>query len=178
MFEFLGTVMVNDATVVTPDIRTSNGIIHAIDKVILPNGDLPSEVGTGTSDDEVEEELGSGPIACTLDVYTCPDGTSLGREGPDCEFPECPTVDASSTTVAVAAGKASKAVGTKATKTKTYNHVMSMGGGGRVQGPLIAIMVEAINEQSLICKAMGSLCAPNSADFTDFNRLSIDFNRL
>jgi len=104
-----GTVMVNDATVVTPDIRTSNGIIHAIDKVILPNDDLP--------EDETEEELGSGPIACTLDVYTCPDGTTLGREGPDCEFPECPTADASTTTTA-AAGKASKAVGTKATKVK------------------------------------------------------------
>jgi len=102
-----GTVMANDATVVTPDIKTSNGIIHAIDKVILPNGDLP--------EDEIEGELGSGPIACTLDVYTCPDGTVLGREGPDCEFPECPTADASTTAVA---GKASKAVGTKATKVK------------------------------------------------------------
>jgi len=112
-----GSVMVNDATVTLADIRTSNGIIHAIDKVILPNGDLPSEVGTGTSDDEIEEELGSGPIACTLDVYTCPDGTTLGREGPDCEFPECPTADASTTTTAVA-GKASKAISTKATKVK------------------------------------------------------------
>jgi len=106
-----GTVMVNDATVVTPDIKTSNGIIHAIDKVILPNGDLPSETDTDAS------ELGSGPIACTLDVYTCPDGTTLGREGPDCEFPECPTADASTTTTTVT-GKASKAVGTKATKVK------------------------------------------------------------
>ena len=112
-----GTVMVNDATVVTPDIRTSNGIIHAIDKVILPNDDLPSETETGTSDDETEVELGSGPIACTLDVYTCPDGTTLGREGPDCEFPDCPTTDVSTTTAAVA-GKASKAAGTKATKVK------------------------------------------------------------
>ena len=112
-----GTVMVNDATVTLADIKTSNGIIHAIDKVILPNGDLPSEVGTGTSDDETEEELGSGPIVCTLDVYTCPDGTTLGREGPDCEFPECPTADASTTTTTVA-GKASKAIGTKATKVK------------------------------------------------------------
>lgn len=29
-------VMVNDATVVKPDIETANGVIHAIDKVILP----------------------------------------------------------------------------------------------------------------------------------------------
>ncbi|MFT5744349.1 MAG: putative surface protein with fasciclin (FAS1) repeats [Paracoccaceae bacterium] len=29
-------VMVNDANVVTADIETSNGVIHVIDKVILP----------------------------------------------------------------------------------------------------------------------------------------------
>ncbi|MBW4459857.1 MAG: fasciclin domain-containing protein [Nodosilinea sp. WJT8-NPBG4] len=33
-----GEVMVNDAMVVTPDIQASNGIIHGIDKVILPPG--------------------------------------------------------------------------------------------------------------------------------------------
>ena len=31
-----GKVMINDATVVTPDITASNGVIHVIDKVILP----------------------------------------------------------------------------------------------------------------------------------------------
>ncbi len=31
-----GGVMVNDATVVTADIEASNGVIHVIDKVILP----------------------------------------------------------------------------------------------------------------------------------------------
>ncbi|TDQ81954.1 putative surface protein with fasciclin (FAS1) repeats [Dongia mobilis] len=31
-----GKVMVNDATVVTADIAASNGVIHVIDKVILP----------------------------------------------------------------------------------------------------------------------------------------------
>ncbi|MEL6243610.1 MAG: fasciclin domain-containing protein [Pseudomonadota bacterium] len=30
-------VMINDATVVAADIETSNGVIHVIDKVILPN---------------------------------------------------------------------------------------------------------------------------------------------
>jgi len=30
------TVMVNDATVTTPDITGSNGVIHVIDKVLLP----------------------------------------------------------------------------------------------------------------------------------------------
>lgn len=33
-----GEVMVNEAMVVTPDIQASNGVIHAIDQVILPPG--------------------------------------------------------------------------------------------------------------------------------------------
>jgi uncharacterized surface protein with fasciclin (FAS1) repeats len=31
-----GKVMINDANVVTPNIETSNGVIHVIDRVILP----------------------------------------------------------------------------------------------------------------------------------------------
>ncbi len=33
-----GMVMVNDATVIATDIEASNGIIHVIDTVLLPNG--------------------------------------------------------------------------------------------------------------------------------------------
>jgi uncharacterized surface protein with fasciclin (FAS1) repeats len=33
----MGGVMVNDAHVVKTDIVASNGVIHVIDKVILPN---------------------------------------------------------------------------------------------------------------------------------------------
>ena len=29
--------------------------------------------------------------ACTLEAKVCPDGTSVGRVGPSCEFAECPT---------------------------------------------------------------------------------------
>ncbi|NEQ34151.1 MAG: fasciclin domain-containing protein [Leptolyngbya sp. SIO4C5] len=34
--ESAGTVMVNGATVVQPDVQASNGVIHAIDQVLLP----------------------------------------------------------------------------------------------------------------------------------------------
>ena len=30
------------------------------------------------------------PIACTADAKICPDGTAVGREGPNCEFSPCP----------------------------------------------------------------------------------------
>ncbi|MGQ4648243.1 fasciclin domain-containing protein [Lyngbya aestuarii] len=36
MIKLGDAVMVNDATVVTPDVEASNGVIHVIDKVILP----------------------------------------------------------------------------------------------------------------------------------------------
>lgn len=30
------------------------------------------------------------PVACTADAKLCPDGSSVGREGPDCQFAKCP----------------------------------------------------------------------------------------
>lgn len=27
---------------------------------------------------------------CTMEAMLCPDGSAVGREGADCEFPECP----------------------------------------------------------------------------------------
>ena len=36
-----GTVMVGDATVTTPDVMASNGVIHVIDKVLMPPADEP-----------------------------------------------------------------------------------------------------------------------------------------
>jgi hypothetical protein len=36
----------------------------------------------------ISEEAG---VVCTLDAQICPDGSSVGRTGPNCEFAECPT---------------------------------------------------------------------------------------
>lgn len=30
------------------------------------------------------------PVACTMEVKICPDGTAVGRQGPNCEFAPCP----------------------------------------------------------------------------------------
>ena len=30
------------------------------------------------------------PVACTLEAKLCPDGSYVGRTGPNCEFAECP----------------------------------------------------------------------------------------
>ncbi len=29
-------------------------------------------------------------IACTMDAKVCPDGSAVGRTGPNCEFEKCP----------------------------------------------------------------------------------------
>lgn len=34
---------------------------------------------------------GIGETACTLEAMICPDGSSVGRTGPNCEFTPCPT---------------------------------------------------------------------------------------
>ncbi len=31
------------------------------------------------------------PVACTMEAKICPDGSSVGRTGPNCEFTPCPT---------------------------------------------------------------------------------------
>lgn len=32
-------------------------------------------------------------IACTMEAKLCPDGSAVGRIGPNCEFAECPTAN-------------------------------------------------------------------------------------
>ncbi len=45
-----------------------------------------------------EEKL-EGPYACNGDAMICPDGTSVGRQGPSCEFTACPPANATSSRV-------------------------------------------------------------------------------
>ena len=38
----------------------------------------------------VSQRSDTEPVACTLEAKICPDGSAVGREGPSCEFAECP----------------------------------------------------------------------------------------
>ncbi len=53
-------------------------------------------------------------IACTQEAKLCPDGSAVGRTGPECEFAECPSTSDStdSTTVALAIGASAAIHGT------------------------------------------------------------------
>jgi hypothetical protein len=35
------------------------------------------------------------PVACTMEAKLCPDGSAVGRTGPNCEFSACPVLSAS-----------------------------------------------------------------------------------
>lgn len=45
----------------------------------------------GISVTKEPEPVTPEPVACTMDARICPDGTSVGRVGPNCEFAPCPT---------------------------------------------------------------------------------------
>lgn len=47
----------------------------------------------------IEGDADAGPVACTMDAKICPDGTAVGRVGPNCEFAPCPAPQASEGTL-------------------------------------------------------------------------------
>lgn len=51
----------------------------------------------GSPSSAMPETLCPGAVACTLDARICPDGSAVGRQGPDCEFAPCPGGEATST---------------------------------------------------------------------------------
>jgi hypothetical protein len=48
---------------------------------------------------------GSGQKACTAEAKICPDGTAVGRSGPDCAFTECPAVATAPASATLAVGE-------------------------------------------------------------------------
>lgn len=38
-----------------------------------------------------DQDRGDSPLACTEEAKLCPDGSYVGRDGPNCEFAECPS---------------------------------------------------------------------------------------
>ena len=59
------SVMVNNATVVTPDVATSNGVIHVIDKVLTPTA-TPTDVPRTATCTGVHNSLVAGVIQAEL----------------------------------------------------------------------------------------------------------------
>jgi len=84
---------INDATIGEP--------IHIVETISSPYIQIATVVG-GPGLDEIFDQILStfkfieasptpSAKACTQEAKLCPDGTSVGRTGPNCEFAPCPT---------------------------------------------------------------------------------------
>jgi len=54
----------------------------------------------------------SHPTVCTQEAMICPDGTAVGRTGPDCAFAPCPVTTASTTATTTLSATSSAATST------------------------------------------------------------------
>jgi hypothetical protein len=71
-----------------------NTIIASIFLILLVIGTVVYYIIRGTLDKNPDDRV----VACTMDAKICPDGSSVGRIGPDCEFEKCPTPTVQGTT--------------------------------------------------------------------------------
>ncbi|MDJ0769244.1 MAG: fasciclin domain-containing protein [Ilumatobacter sp.] len=64
-----GNVMIDDSTVIIPDVAASNGIIHAIDAVLLPPADdMAEEEATEQTESDMAEEEAMAETGTIVDV--------------------------------------------------------------------------------------------------------------
>ncbi len=77
-------ITVNGKKVYTPEtliLEDHDEIVVKYSKVEIKEVVLPPH-SPGEGEDE--------PIACTMEAKICPDGSAVGRSGPNCEFAPCP----------------------------------------------------------------------------------------
>ena len=131
--------MVNDANVIIPDIVASNGIIHVIDKVLIPPGDEEEVPATTEAPITTEAPVTTeAPITTEAPVTTeapiitteaaVPDTLPATTEAPEIEIPEdvedsTPESSEQHQTTVVTNSKSSKAAhGTKSNKAHPEQH--------------------------------------------------------
>ncbi|MFZ2167439.1 MAG: hypothetical protein WAV50_01055 [Minisyncoccia bacterium] len=66
-----------------------------------------------------------GPQACTMEAKLCPDGSAVGRTGPNCEFAECPS-SATTTTTTTTTSTSNPGIGMSTTIRGTTIRVLSL----------------------------------------------------
>jgi hypothetical protein len=73
---------------------SANGTVTPIEMLSAYQWQKYDVVGIFSVTDSVEVEgeiVGGGePVFCTMDAKMCPDGSYVGRQGPNCEFAACP----------------------------------------------------------------------------------------
>ncbi len=123
-----------------PGVRTADGDLYAIDFALMSQEHEPLAVGAQfeaagmvtplellstdrwqsygvkglfTVTDSLVAASGevNAPTACDADAFVCPDGSSVGRTGPRCEFAACPTAEATSSTLTTYLGGTTTGLG-------------------------------------------------------------------
>lgn len=59
-------------------------------RLILATIILLASTSTAALADRVAAPAKPQPVACTMEAKICPDGSSVSRSGPNCEFARCP----------------------------------------------------------------------------------------
>jgi hypothetical protein len=69
-------------------MKRSNIFISLVVIVLILGAAIGFLAARGSDSNKVR----SNPdVACTEEAKLCPDGSGVGRQGPNCEFPDCPT---------------------------------------------------------------------------------------
>ncbi len=78
---------------------TANGVITPIERLSTDHWRIYPIEGIFSVTDSVVTDTEDGVYECDADAKICPDGSSVGRSGPKCEFTACPSADATSATL-------------------------------------------------------------------------------
>lgn len=69
--------------------------------LLLTGAVIGFQLGRWSGSYEINNLLSPTPVSCTLEAKICPDGSSVGRTGPNCEFAPCPLFNTVSPSPAV-----------------------------------------------------------------------------
>ncbi len=76
---------------------TANGVLTPIEHLSTDHWRQYPVLGIFSITDSVVIDTDEIPQVCDADALICPDGSSVGRSGPNCEFNACPSEHATST---------------------------------------------------------------------------------
>jgi hypothetical protein len=66
------------------------GILLAFGAVIIVGSVLTGDINWNLRNNDFGGGIGGDGVACTMEAMECPDGSYVGRTGPNCEFAACP----------------------------------------------------------------------------------------
>jgi len=87
-----------------------------------------------------------GGIACTMEALQCPDGSYVGRTGPDCQFASCPSESSSSASTTTR----TLAIGTNATIHTTSIGILSLVEDSRCPTDVVCIQAGTVRVRASI----------------------------